>query len=141
MGDIRSRDVFRPNAHERNDFMDYKHRYKRLKTQNTVNIRRCHAGGTQVRVSSQVAPRPFRPQQKSVRSFIQVTSLHTKVTSLHTEVTSQIVFSQLMGAKMHGCFLNCLFHSAQSFSFPQAMLRWLMPSWYFALGDRWPIEF
>ena len=33
-------------------------------------------------------PQSFRPNQKSLRSIIEVTSHHTRVTSLHTEVTS-----------------------------------------------------
>ena len=33
-------------------------------------------------------PQSFRPKQKSLRSIIEVTSLHTRVTSLHSEVTS-----------------------------------------------------
>ena len=53
-----------------------------------MNIRRSHSVGTQVRVSRQFAPWLFRPQQKSVRSIIEVTSLHAEVTPLHTEVTS-----------------------------------------------------
>ena len=32
-------------------------------------------------------PQSFRPNEKSLRSIIEVTSHHTRVTSLHTEVT------------------------------------------------------
>ena len=67
-----------------------------------MNIRRSHSVGTQERAFEQFTPWPFRPQQKSVRSIIVVTSLHTEVTPFHDIISVyQIVFALLMRA-------NCL---------------------------------
>ena len=76
-----------------------------------MNIRRSHRVGTQVRV---FAPWPFRPQQKSVRSIIEVTSLHTEFTSLHdiikVHLTSKYFFrlnKPLYPFETHCSFLPC----------------------------------
>ena len=117
------------------------------KRKNTMNIRRSHSVGTQERPFGQFTPWPFRPQQKSVRSIIVVTSLHTKVTSLRTEVTS---FHDII--KVYRCLPDCICLTDESELFAtvcfalislfpvHVMLMWLMRSWYFALVDRWPIE-